>query len=180
MDKIIEQSIEYLEKKHDNISQAFKEKQLLEIASPTSFSQYEKDKMIYLTKLYITRDRAFTYALLPSLNLFPQIYDLELMKEYRKYFKNEKKCLIAIRDILNSDKERLKNGSLTKSTCGLLLSTILDIHAINSRNLNVATNYYECKFFNNLNLGINNDAIIPKETGLVKQMIIPLKKELKK
>lgn len=179
MNKIIEQSIEYLEKKYGNIYQEYKEKQLLEMASPTSFPNQEKDKMLNLINHYITRDRAFTYGLLPTLNFCPEIYDLQLMDEYKNYFKDEKKCLLSIRKLLKKDTLVLTNGSLANSTYGLLLSTITDIHTANSNNLHVAINYYECRHYSKLNLGINKEAIIPRDTTLVKEMIKPLKEELK-
>lgn len=169
MEKILDESINYLEEIGDSEYQRFNEFGITELMIPKTATPIKN----YVLKLYnlVALSNAKIRLLgmpLAKISLNSKI-DPNILDSYFSYFKEEKETLKIVKKTLNS-RQRKDEPLPIKSCCGIIIETIANIHLTNTSQMETIINAYNSNYNSQFEIILPNNITTPTNMELVKKI----------
>lgn len=180
MKQLLEDTTKYLKETNNVSYEVFTSIAVTEFWIPETAKPIRKYVLQTHNKLLKANQKIRLLAF-PLTKLIPNIKDSDIIAQHRSYFQDEKECLLAMKRLLQSNKQAIEEDISYPigACCGLFLNAIKETQNENSTRLTTFLRINET-MTKGIDAYITEDAITPINNQLIKKMTTSFYKVLDK
>lgn len=177
MEKILMDSIHFLETTNNQEWEQLQETSMIEIMNPASeICTTVKKGVITSYSLLLKNIAKMKLVAFPRLILYSTL-DKSSFEPYFTYFNDEQKALLSIKKLLKTNTKQLNSDFPLISTCGILCHAIGESHVENTRRLTTKIETQNA-LNNGINVSIPSELIEPINQPLMQEINTTIHKQL--
>lgn len=172
MEKLLDSTIEYLDRVENQRYKAFMNSSYTEVAIPET-AKAIKNLVLRESAIVLATNRHLQYKVVPKLGRIDAISSEYTIIDYEDYFANEQICLMYMRKLLKSKLTTINEFPIN-SLCGILLEAIMCSNIENQKKLTSIFNAADCNIAP-CSVIIPSEWEKPSNAALIKKMSYDLK-----